>query len=90
MEYESFLSMAKVAIEQGCVIFRDYNGQVAKSKDLSIVISECRNYYFHLPIAGEIEVETRANGKEFVKRDDSSSGNTLIEAGFSYFNDKTG
>jgi len=88
MENESFLPVVEAAIEQGCIIIKEYNGKVVQSKDLSIVTSECYNYYFHLPIAGKVMIKTLADGREVLDRFNSSSGNAIIEAGFSCLEDK--
>ena len=88
MEHESFLNIAKAAIEQGCIILKEYNDKVVQSKDSSIVTSECYNYYFHLPSAGKVVIKTLADGREVLDHFYSSSGNTIIEAGFSCFKDK--
>lgn len=89
MEYDSFLYVAKTAIEQGCTIFREHDGKVVQSKDLSIVTSDWYNYYFHLPTAGKVAIETLADGREVLDRFFSTSGNAIIEAGFSrFFEDK--
>jgi len=88
MEYESFLPVAKAAIEQGCIIFKEHNGKVVQSKDLSIVTNDCYYYYFHLPVAGNVTIKTLSGGREVLDRIYTSSGNTIIEAGFSCIEDK--
>lgn len=88
MEYESFLIIAGVAIEKGCVIFKNHQEKIIHAKDLSIVTNDCKDYYFHLPVAGEVEIRTLQDGREFVNNSNSSTGNAVIEAGFSYINDK--
>ena len=88
MEYESFLPVAKSAIEQDCIIFKEYNGKVIQSKDLSIVTKDCHDYYFHLPIAGEVIVKILSDGREVIDYGYSETGNSIIRAGFSYFNGK--
>ena len=87
MEYDSFILLAKKAIELGCeiipfsdeVIKREYSPDLIKKDNLS--------YCFHVPEAGEYETEQH-NGKEYVVRGYSASGSTIIEAGFSFINSK--
>ena len=86
MDYEAFVLVAQKAIDLGCTIIKEdrTTGKVMKSNDISIVVSEERRYYFHLPEAGEVMIETGKGGSEYIDRGYTASGNTLIEAGYSY------
>lgn len=87
MEYSAFLKIAQAALNSGCVIVRNFDNEIICSADISVVIPACNNYFFHLPEAGEIAYKTYANGRTDVDHSYSSSGNSLIEAGFSRIND---
>ena len=85
MKYESFLVVAQSALDKGCVIFKEYGGRVLQSKDISIVTRDCRDYYFHLPEAGEVKWKLWNTLKGDIERIDrvyTSTGNSIIEAGF--------
>ncbi len=86
MEYESFVLLAKKAVELGCEIL-PFSAEVLKRGALDILSKEELSYCFHVPEAGEIKTEQRW-GKEHVVRGYNASGATIIEAGFSYIDSK--
>ena len=94
MEYESFLQIAVTALELGCTIFaehrnhKEFKSDVIQSRDISVVTSDCHNYYFHLMNAGGIAIKTFPDGREYLDRGYNQTGNSIIEAGFSHFNGK--
>ena len=93
MDYDSFLLVAKKAVDLGCTIVKEDRdlGRVTESKEIGVITpykNRCRaGYYFHLPEAGELEIQT-ANGTEFLCHGFTASGNTVIEAGFSLIKDE--
>ena len=89
MDYDSFLLVAQKAIDLGCMIVKEDSalGKVVESDDVSIVTKDCVRYYFHLLQAGDIEVEIVSN-KEYLKRFACDSGNSIIEAGYSFIADE--
>jgi hypothetical protein len=87
MEYDSFVLLAKKAVELGCEILPFSAETLKRGCSLDIVSKEELNYCFHVPEAGEIKTEQRW-GKEHVVRGYNASGVTVIEAGFSYIDSK--
>ena len=87
MEYESFLLLARRAVELGCTIMKEDAGKVVESTDAGIVTPDCRYYYFHLPEAGTAAVHV-CHGRERVDHGFSASGNSLIEAGYSFITEE--
>ena len=85
MEYDSFVLLAKKAVELGCEIFS--SEVLKKGSSLDILSKEELRYCFHVPKAGEIKTEQRW-GKEHAVRGYNASGVTVIEAGFSYIDSK--
>ena len=85
MEYDSFILLAKKAIELGCEIMPFSDEVLKRSCSPDIISKENRLYCFHVPEAGEIETEQHW-GKECVVRGYNASGSTIIEAEFSYIN----
>lgn len=84
MEYGSFVLLAKKAIQLGCEIIRQDNAnELIRGYSVDIITTDCRQYFFHIPQAGEIGVKT-INGRNCVDNGYSSSGITLIEAGYSF------
>ena len=86
MEYDSFVLLAKKAVELGCEIL-PFSAEVLKRGALDILSKEELLYCFHVPEAGEIKTEQRW-GKEHIVRGYNASGATIIEAGFSYIDSK--
>lgn len=93
MDYDSFLLVAQKALDLGCTIVKEDRdtGRVTESREIGVIVphgNRCRaSYYFHLPEAGELEIQT-ANGKEFLRAGFTGSGNAVIEAGFSLIKDE--
>lgn len=89
MDYDSFLLVAQKAVDLGCSIVKEDldSGKVTESKDVSIVTPYGKvyrtSYYFHLLEAGDIKINT-VNGKEFLDRGYTASGNAIIETGYSF------
>ena len=83
MDYESFILLAEKAIKLGCEIIREYNDGISRGFSVELISEDCNDYFFHVPEAGEIETET-CNKKKHVIDGYSASGNTLIEAGYSF------
>lgn len=84
MEYESFVRIAEKAVELGCEIIKRNNAnEITRGCSANLITSDCINYFFHIPEAGEIGIKT-INGKNYVDNGYSSSGITLIEAGYSF------
>lgn len=82
--YDDFLSLTQKALDSGCEILALEQGRVIRSNHISIVTPDRYNYYFYLPEAGSLEIQIR-NGRESVGGY-NTSGNVLIEAGFSRIN----
>ena len=92
MDFDSFLLLAKKAVDLGCTIFKeDRNlGRVIESKDTSIVTANQNQYYFHFAEAGDISIKMMY-GREVLDRCYSACSNSIIEAGYSYvLNEPTG
>lgn len=87
MEYDSFLLVAKKALDLGCTIFREdiKQGTLCSGKDLNVIIKENNQYYFYLPQAGEICITESGNRKTI--RRFGGNENVIIEAGYSYVRD---
>lgn len=85
MDYQSFLLVAQKAIDLGCTILKEdfISGKVLESSDLEIVTADKVSYFFHLPEAGNIEIN-QVYEKERIKHGYSASGNSIIEAGYSF------
>ncbi len=81
MGYHDFLQITQKAIESGCKIITRESAKLIRSNNISIVTPDRYNYYFYLPKAGPLNIQIR-NGQESIGGY-NSSGNVLIEAGFS-------
>ncbi len=85
MDYESFLKVAQLALDCGCIIIKEdlksRPARVIQSRDISVVTKDCRDYYFYLPEAGDIVINTYEIG-ERLSHGTGKEGNALIEAGF--------
>ncbi|MBO4997460.1 MAG: hypothetical protein J6D02_05625 [Lachnospira sp.] len=88
MDYDSFVILAKKALELGFVIYRkaDENGKLVFGTNIDVVTKDENDYFFYLPDAGEIVISVY-NGREIVSRVGKGS-NVIIEAGYSYVNEK--
>ena len=87
MEYDSFILLAKKAIELGCEIMPFSDEVLKRGCSPDILSKDNLSYCFHVPEAGEIATE-HYSGEECVVRGYSASGSTIIEAGFSFMNSK--
>lgn len=90
MDYDSFVLLAKKALELGFVIYRrkaDKNGKLVFGTNIDVVTKDEKDYFFHLPDAGEIVISV-CNGRETVNNGIGKGSNVIIEAGYSYVNDK--
>lgn len=85
MEYESFIRIVEKALEFGCEIIRaEHADEVIRGFSAELVTPECKRYFFHVPKAGEISFRKDMYGKFYVNAGYSASGNSLIEADYSY------
>lgn len=84
MGYNDFLQIAHKALDSGCEILTREPGKFMRSNNISIVTPNRYNYYFYLPEAGPLNIQIR-NGQESIGGY-NSSGNVLIEVGFSRIN----
>ena len=86
--YEDFLKIAQAALECGCVIIKNASGTRMYGQDLDIVTEHEHHYWFYVPEARGLSGEMPSfNGQEI--RTYSPAGNTVIEAGFSFKDDKS-
>ena len=86
--YEDFLKIAQAALECGCVIIKNASGTRMYGQDLDIVTEHEHHYWFYVPEAGGLSGETPPfNGQKIQTY--SPAGNTVIEAGFSFKDDKS-
>ena len=85
MDYDSFVFLAKKAFELGCEVLPFCDDVIKRGYSPEIIKPDNHLYCFHVPEAGEIEVERQWN-KECVVRGYNASGSTIIEAGFSFIN----
>ena len=85
MEYEGFIHIVEKALKLGCEIIRDEHAdKIIRGFSAELVTPECKWYFFHVPEAGEISWRKDMYGKFYVDAGYSASGNSLIEAGYSY------
>ncbi|MBQ5448607.1 MAG: hypothetical protein IIT57_01045 [Treponema sp.] len=87
MEYDSFVLLAKKAIELGCEIMPSSDGVLKRGYSPDIISKDNHYYCFHIPEAGEIKIE-RHGDKEHVVCGYNASGSSIIEAYFSFINSK--
>ncbi|MBQ8827142.1 MAG: hypothetical protein IJ007_08615 [Oscillospiraceae bacterium] len=85
MEYEAFLTIAEKALKNGCIILKNSDGKFLRSRDISIVTKDCRNYYFYLPEAGELKIMNTDFGERIHIFDGM---NAVIEAGYSLIHEE--
>lgn len=81
MNYNGFLDVAQYALDIGCKILKKEKEIIICSEDIRIVSSDTSRYYFYLPQAGALDIQKR-NNVEYVGGY-NSSGNVIIEAGYS-------
>lgn len=84
MGYDDFLEIAQLAVDSGCEIVKNENGKIICSKGSEIVRPDCNRYFFYLPEAGPLN-SCIQNGIECIGGY-NSSGNVILEAGFSSVN----
>lgn len=85
--YEEFLKIAQVALDCGCIIIKKVSGKLIYGQTLDIVTEHEHNYWFYVPKGEALSGETLLfNGNDI--QGYSPARNTLIEAGFSFRNDK--
>ena len=86
MEHESFLQVARIALECGCEIVKeDLNVRpttVIRTRDITAITPRDWMFWFYVPEAGELVTNNYECG-ERVDHGFSESGNALIEAGVS-------
>lgn len=90
MDYDSFVLLAKKALELGFVIYRrkaDKNGKLVFGTNIDVVTKDEKDYFFYLPDAGEIVISV-CNGRETVNHGIGKGSDVIIEAGYSYVNEK--
>ncbi len=87
MTYNDFREIAQYAIDSGCIILKKVNETLVHSNVTDIVTPDENSYYFYVPEAGKLDIEIK-NGEEFISGY-RSSGNVVIEAGFSIVNHKS-
>lgn len=91
MEFETWVKLCEKAVQIGFEIVREDNnsGKVITSVNTDILTKEKGNrYYFHLPEAGELSIKKNGFGKEILDRGYTACSNSVIETGFSKFNDR--
>ena len=86
--YEDFLKIAQTALDCGCIIIKKVSGKLIYKCTLDIVTEHEHNYWFYVPEAEGLSVETLPFDDKDIQGY-SPVGNTLIEAGFSFRNDKS-
>ena len=86
--YEDFLKIAQAALDCGCIIIKKVSGKLIYKRSLDIVTEHEHNYWFYVPEAGVLSGNTLPFNDNDIQGY-SPAGNTLIEAGFSFRNDKS-
>ena len=86
--YEDFLKIAQVALDCGCIIIKKVSGKLIYKRTLDIVTEHEHNYWFYVPEARVLSGNTLPFNDNDIQGY-SPAGNTLIEAGFSFRNDKS-
>lgn len=81
IEYMEFLKVAEQAVKSDCIVLKKENGKIVRGNSVEVITQDCNRYYFYLPEAGELEIQTQ-NNTECVGGY-NSSGNVVIEASFS-------
>lgn len=87
IDYEDFLEIAQTALDCGCIIIRSSSEKMMYGQSLHIVTEEICQYYFYLPEAGKMMSQQIPFPAEQVIGY-NAAGNTVIEAGFSFINEK--
>lgn len=88
MGYKDFLSVAQVALNCGCTIYRHSleNGRwkLISGASLDIIKENCYRYYFHISEIGNFDIEI-ISGNQYIS---CASLLNVIEAGFSIPNEE--
>ncbi len=85
--YEDFLRIAQVALDCGCIIIKNVSGKLVYGQSLDVITEQEHYYWFYVPEAGTLSGESLPfNDNNFSCY--SAIGNTAIEAGFSFRDDK--
>lgn len=87
--YEDFLKIAQAALDCGCVIIKKASGKLIYERSLAIVTEHEHNYWFYVPEAGSLSGITIPFNDDERFQGYSPAGNTVIEAGFSFRDDKS-
>ena len=77
MDYDSFVLVAKKAIELGCEIMKDGDTGIVRGYSTDLMTKDCKCYDFHVPEAGEAEVKEMF-GKTRVSHGYSAGGSTQL------------
>lgn len=85
--YEDFLKIAQAALDCGCIIIKKVSGKLMYGQALDIVTEHEHYYWFYVPEAGALSGKTLPFNDTDIQGY-SPAGNTVIEAGFSFRNDK--
>lgn len=85
MEYASFLKLAQIALEEGCLILKNIHTECRQepARELSAITPETYNYLFLLPGTAEPEYGVDIFGKYYVEYNFNRASLGTIEAGFS-------
>lgn len=87
--YKDFLKIAQTALDCGCIIIKNASGKLIYEQTLDIVTEHEHNYWFYVPEAGVLSGKTIPFNVDELLQSYSPAGNTVIEAGFSFRNDKS-
>lgn len=86
--YEDFLQIAQAALVCGCIITKTVSGKLIYGQTLDIVTEHEHHYRFYIPEAGNLSGKTLPFEAKDIQGY-SPAGNAVIEAGFSFKNDKS-
>lgn len=86
--YEDFLKIAQVALDCGCIIIKKVSEKLIYGQGLDIVTEHEHYYWFYVSEAGALSGKTLPFNDNDIQGY-SPVGNTVIEAGFSFKNDKS-
>lgn len=87
--YEDFLQIAQAALDCGCIIIKKASGKLIYERTLDIVTEQEHDYWFYVPEAGVLSGRTIPFNDDELLQSYSPTGNTVIEAGFSFRDDKS-
>lgn len=86
--YEDFFKIAQAALDCGCIIIKKGSEKLLYGKTLDIVTEHEHSYWFYVPEAGILSGKTLPFNDNDIQSY-SPIGNTVIEGGFSFRNDKS-